>query len=75
MSYKKCFGFRLLEKSNASEFASASSFFFKVLPLPQKFNRFPFCFHIPGYNHSDTERFRLHVFYQAGPPMIKLLRT
>jgi len=24
--------------------------FFKVLPLPQKFNRFRFCFYIPGAN-------------------------
>jgi len=40
MFHKKSFRFRLLKKSNASEFASASNFF---LPLPQKFNRF----HIP----------------------------
>jgi len=46
MFYEKCFRFRLLKKSNASEFASAFSFFFKVLPLPQKFNRFRF--HIPA---------------------------
>jgi len=39
-----CFRFQLSIKLVASEFASASSFFLKVLPLPQKFNRF----HIPG---------------------------
>jgi len=36
MIYEKCF--RLLKKPNVSEFASSS--FFKVFPLPQKFNRF-----------------------------------
>jgi len=41
MFYEK--RFRLLKKSNASEFASA--FFFEVFPLPQKFNRL----RIPGY--------------------------
>jgi len=41
MFYKKCFHFWLLQKSNASEFASS---FFKV--LLQKFNRLRF--HISG---------------------------
>jgi len=45
MFYEKRFRFRLLKKSNASEFVSASSFF-KVIPLPQIFNRFQ----IPGSN-------------------------
>jgi len=42
-----CFRFQLRMKLVASEFASS---FFKVLPLPQKFNRFhSFRFHIPGF--------------------------
>jgi len=44
MFYEKCFRFRLLKKSNASEFATAPASFFKVLSLPQKFNRFRFHF-------------------------------
>jgi len=38
MFYEKCFHFRLLKKSNASEFASG--FFLQSASLPQKFNRF-----------------------------------
>jgi len=38
MFYEQYFRFRILKISNATEFVSAS--FFKVLPLPQKFNRF-----------------------------------
>jgi len=37
---KKCFRIRVLKKSNASEFDPLPASFFKVLPLPQKFNRF-----------------------------------
>jgi len=45
--YEKFFRLCLLKKSNASEFAAAS--FFKVLPLPQKYNSFYRCrFHIPA---------------------------
>jgi len=43
-----CFHFQLRKKLVASGLASASNSFFKVLPLPQKFNRFRF--HIPGLN-------------------------
>ena len=41
-----CFRFRLRTELIASEFASAPVSFIKVLPLPQKFNRFRF--HIPA---------------------------
>jgi len=51
MFYEKCF--RLLKKSNASEFVSASSFF-KVLHLPQIFNRFRF--HIPVLNRINVKQ-------------------
>jgi len=46
---EKCF--RLLNKSNTSEFASTFSSFFTVIPLslPQKFNRFRF--HIPASHY------------------------
>jgi len=40
MFYEKCFRFQLLKKSNASEFAPLPASFFKVLPIPKKFNHF-----------------------------------
>jgi len=50
MFYEKCFRFRLLKKSNASEFASAFNFFFqsafasaKILPLPASASTFLLC--------------------------------
>jgi len=42
MFYEKCFRFWLLKKSNASELLPLPASFFKVLPLPQKFNHFRF---------------------------------
>jgi len=56
MFYEKCICFRLLKKSNASKFASAS--FFKVFPLPRKFNRFRF--HIPACLRSTLPAKKLN---------------
>jgi len=39
MFYEKCFRFQLFKKSNTSGLLPLPASFFKVLPLPQKFNR------------------------------------
>jgi len=73
MFYETCFRFRLLKKSNASEFASSFFLQFKVLPLPQKFNRFhrfQFPLPYPWYNQYTVIYYTRAQLKGINPPFL-----